>query len=496
MILELRRHFHLLLHSRRSRRVVTMALPIMLSNVSVPLVGIVDTAVMGRMSEPSYLGAVAIGAIIFSSVFWLFGFLRMGTGGLVAQALGTASIDSTQTTTTVSTGSSGASGTNGIDAVISRALVTGGAIGLLIVLAQVPIGVLALKAFEVTSDVKTLAADYFTIRVFAAPATLMTYSILGALIGLQQMRSVLVLQLVLNIGNVLLTLLFFSVFDAGIKGVAMATVIAEYLALAYGLHRLQTIRRFWPLQVSLHEILDGNALARLFRVNRDLFIRTLCLTFSFYWLTRSGAKINELTLAANSILIHMVHFSAHALDGFAHAAETLCGNAYGRAQAMLKTTTQKPRKAELSSDEAGNIPASHLSPSDDFRQTVMLTHIWGYLFALGFVLVFLLFGEAIIAMMTTQEAVREHANRWLPWIIISPLIGVSSFLLDGIYIGVTHTRDMRNAMVVSALVFLVANLLLVQLLGNTGLWMSYFVLMLARTLTLYRTYPRIMKRVK
>lgn len=475
-----------LTRSHRSRRVLWLAAPIILSNIAVPLVGIVDTAVMGRMAEPRYMGAVAIGAIIFSSVFWLFGFLKMGTGGLVAQALGSASADSDSHAATLqgagdSTHASD-SGASLIDSTIYRALAIAAAIGFLIILLQWPIGVGALKAFDVSDQVKTLAYDYFAIRIYAAPATLMVYSLLGAFIGLQQMRAVLVLQLILNLGNIALTILFFSAFDGGIKGVALATVIAEYASLAYGLYRLQQVRSLWPLKIPLGTILDTAALARLLQVNANLFVRTLCLTFSFYWLTRSGAKISEMTLAANSILIHMVHFSAHALDGFAHAAETLCGNAYGKA---ITTKNRLLKQGDKPSENA----------SSEFRMAVILTCFWGYVFGLLISIIYLLFGTDIIAMMTTQADVREYAERWLWWIILSPLIGVGGFMLDGIYIGVTHTRDMRNAMLLSAAIFLVANLILVQLYGNTGVWISYFILMIARALTLYRTYPRIINKL-
>lgn len=460
-----------LMSSPQSRRVVTLAMPIILANIAVPLVGIVDTAVMGRMNEPRYMAAVAIGAIIFSSVFWLFGFLKMGTGGLVAQALGAAENTSNK---------------KEIDCTILRTLGIASTIGIVLILLRQPMGQLAMLAFEISDEVKQLALEYYDIRILAAPATLMIYGILGAFIGLQNMRSVLVLQLILNVGNIILTIVFFKYFDGGIAGVALASVIAEYLSLVYGLLKLQQINPLWPLTVSTTDVFNTNALRRLFVVNSNLFIRTLCLTFSFYWLTRSSGQLGELTLAANSILIHLLHFSAHALDGFAHAAETLCGNAYGKARATLSRAQSKQQDA----------PASGLSAHTEFHQAVVLSSLWGCLFAILFVVLYFFCGQWFINMMTTQSAVREHANLWLWWIVISPVVGVAGFLLDGIYIGVTHTRDMRNAMLQSALIFLAANLALVQLFGNNGLWMSYMVLMLARALTLYRTYPRIIAAIR
>ena len=456
-----------LLTSHDSRRVVMLAVPIILANIAVPLVGIVDTAVMGRMAEPRYIAAVAIGAIVFSSVFWIFAFLKMGTGGLVAQALGSASDTSSK---------------EDIDCTVLRALGIAATIGVLLILLRQPMGQLTMLAFDINDQVKELALEYYDIRILAAPATLMIYCILGAFIGLQKMRSVLMLQLILNVGNIVLTILFFSYFKGGIAGVALASVIAEYLSLVYGLSKLQQINPLWPLAVSPGRVFNAEALRRLFVINTNLFIRTLCLTFSFYWLTRSSGQLGELTLAANSILIHLVHFSSHALDGFAHAAETLCGNAYGKARARLNVLRNN-------TDESLSTVA--VAPAMEFHQAVLLSTFWGCLFALLFVVLYLLFGQWIINMMTTQTAVREHAGIWLWWIVISPLVGVAGFILDGIYIGVTHTRDMRNAMIQSAIIFLAANLDLVKLFGNHGLWMSYMVLMIVRALTLLRTYPRI-----
>lgn len=316
------------------KRVLILALPIILSNVTTPLVGIVDTAVMGRMAEPRYLGATAIGAVIFSSVFWLFGFLRMGTGGLVAQALGgrdAAAAPSPEK--------------NEIDYAIARALLIALILSVVLIVLRHPIANLALRAFTASADLKSLVLDYYHIRIFAAPATLMVYATLGALIGLQDMRSIFLVQLTLNVSNVLLTIGFFEFTDWGIKGVAFATVLAEYLALALSLFVLQKKIALWPIQLSAARLIDTDSMRRLFEVNGNLFIRTLCLTIAFYWLTQSGSRLGELTLAANAILLHMVHFMAYALDGFAHAAETLCGYAYGKRNTGCSGRRQKLQRS-------------------------------------------------------------------------------------------------------------------------------------------------------
>ncbi len=469
---------------QRRNKVLSLAIPIILANISVPLVGMVDTAVMGRMADPVYMGAVALGATIFSSIFWLFGFLRMGTGGLIAQAAGKTSLPADADT------SSGVinppeSESWQVELTLSRALITGTLLGILLVLLQYPIARFATIAFSAGAELESLMLDYFYIRIYAAPATLITYSVIGALIGLQQMRAVLLVQLLLNLSNIILTVLFFMVFDAGVKGVALATVIAEYLSLAYGLTVVMRHARLIPLRVSLGDILDPGEVRDLFMVNSNLLIRTLCLTFAFYWLTETSLQLGELALAANVILLHMLHFSSHALDGFAHAAETLAGNAYGRAR---KFSTG--RAIASTHNEANRIQSSAIN---DFRESVAVCSIWALLFSLLFVLAYLVGGSSIIALMTTQDAVRVYAEQWIWWVIFSPLIGVWSFMLDGIFIGVTHTRDMRNAMLQSVIIFLLTNLLLIKLFGNAGLWASYYVLMIARTATLYRTYPRIIE---
>ena len=481
---------------QRRNKVLTLAIPIILANISVPLVGMVDTAVMGRMADPVYMGAVALGATIFSSIFWLFGFLRMGTGGLIAQAAGNASVSATATNPTVPAGQSDPvdlpsnkdfdAGSRQIELTLYRALLTGALLGILLVLLQYPIAQIAAAAFSAGQGLETLMHDYFYIRIYAAPATLITYSVIGALIGLQQMRAVLLVQLLLNLSNILLTILFFVVFDAGVKGVALATVIAEYLSLVYGLVVLAKYVRLFPLRVALSDVLDPVQVRDLFMVNSNLLIRTLCLTFAFYWLTETSLQLGELVLAANVILLHMLHFSSHALDGFAHAAETLTGNAYGRAR---KLSTLEARATTPHTEQK----QTQQSAINDFRESVAVCTIWATLFSLLFVLFFVLGGSSIIALMTTQESVRSFAEQWLWWIVFSPLIGVWSFMLDGIFIGVTHTRDMRNAMLQSLVIFLLANLVLISLFGNAGLWASYYVLMIARTATLYRTYPRIIE---
>ena len=428
-------------------RVFWLAVPIILSNITVPLVGIVDTAVMGRMPSPAYLSATAIAATLFSAIYWVFGFLRMGTSGLVAQSLGAAEPERAQR--------------NAL-----RSIMLAIVLGLVVLLSAPMLFKLGMWSMQADEQVHDLASQYFAVRVFSAPATLMMYSIIGTLVGQQRMRQVFILQLVLNLTNATLTVALFNLTDWHIVGVALATLISEYVAAVCGLFML-----WGSLQVRVHFVnrslawlWDRAKLIEFFRISSDLFIRTLCLTAAFYWLMVMSARLGVIVLAVNAILIQMLHLMAHALDGFAHAAETLAGHAYGKRDSV------------------------------SLSNAVRAATFWAFLFALMFTVVYALFGGAIFDMMTTQKDVQNAARTWLWWIALTPLVGVWSFLLDGIFTGTTQTREMRNGMIISLTLFICASAVLVPLLDNHGLWLSYYILMLARAATLGFWYPRILKQ--
>ena len=433
--------------SQWRKRVLWLAIPIILSNISVPLVGIVDTSVMGRMPSPAYLSATAIAATLFSSIYWVFSFLRMGTSGLVAQSLGANKLQRAER--------------NGI-----RSIVLAVAFGITLLLVAPGLFKLGMWSMDVNQEVYDLAHQYFYIRIFSAPATLVLYSIIGTLVGQQRMGSVLSLQLILNLSNVALTLALFNLTDWGIRGVAVATVISEYLAAVCGL---------WMLWQSLNlkqHLLDNQSLAWLyerskliefFRIGGNLFIRTMCLTAAFYWLMVMSAKLGVIVLAVNAVLFQLLNFMAHALDGFSHAAETLVGHAYGKRDRVA------------------------------LSNAVKAATFWGTIFALIFTVVYASFGGVFFDAMTTQKEVQNAARTWVWWIVLTPLVGVWGFLLDGIFTGTTHTREMRNGMIVSLTLFFCASAILVPLMGNHGVWLSYYILMLARAATLGYWYHRILE---
>ncbi len=419
-----------------------LAGPIILSNISVPLVGAVDTAVMGHLDGPHFLAAIALGALVFSFLYWGFGFLRMGTTGFVARDFGR-------------------NDTRGVHDTLTRALFLSLVFGCAVVLLQRPLNQLAFSLLEAGPEVESLASQYVLIRIWSAPATLMVYALTGVLIGLHDTRSALYLQLALNLTNVALDLLFVPVLGFGIAGAAAASLIAEYAAAGFGLFLLRRLIGAYPVQRT--RLLDPAALLVLMRANADIFVRTLCLVFSFAWFTAMGARLGEAVLAANAVLMNFQNLTSHGLDGFAHAAEALGGSAYGARD------------------------------RDRFRLAVRRTSAWAIATSIATGLVFFVFGDALIALFSDLPGVRADAAAYLPWLAVSPLISVWSFQLDGIFIGTSRTAEMRNAMLASTLGYLVVVQWTMTAFGNHGLWLGLMVFMVLRAATLMAYYPRILR---
>lgn len=424
------------------RRVWRLAGPIILSNVSVPLLGIVDTAVMGHLPGAQYIGAVAIGAMVFSVVYIGFNFLRMGTTGITAQALGANDADEVRAT-------------------LARAVIVAVALGAALVVVQRPIAWVAFPLIDAQADVAGLADAYYSIRVWGAPAALANFAFLGWFIGIQNTRAALILQIAMNGINIVLDLWFVLGLGLGVEGVAYATLISEVGAVAVGVwlmgRSLPAIGGVW-LGAS---ILDGGRARRLFAINRDIFIRTVCLMMSFAVFTALGARLGVTVLAANAVLMNLQVFMSYALDGFAFAVESLAGAAIGG----------RDRRT--------------------FSTAVRVTTIWALIFSLAFTVFYALIGGFVIDAITDIAEVREAARLYLPWAVVAPLISVWSFQLDGIFTGATRGADMRNTMVISAAVYGVALAVLVPPLGNHGLWLAFMVLMVARAITLGVRYPAI-----
>ncbi|TKA97953.1 MATE family efflux transporter [Cereibacter changlensis] len=422
-------------------RVLRMALPIVLSNATVPLLGAVDTAVVGQLGLAAPIGAVGLGAVVLATVYWIFSFLRMGTSGLAAQAHGAG--DEAERS-----------------AILLRALIIGFGAGLCFILAQAPLVWATFKVAPASAEVEALTRQYLAIRLWGAPATIGLFAVTGWLVALERTRGILLLQLWMNGLNIGLDLWFVIGLGWGVPGVAAATLIAEWSGLALGLWLCRdafgpVLRRAWA------RVGDRAALARMMLVNRDIMVRSVLLQASFTTFVFLGAGFGDVTLAANQVLLQFLEISAYALDGFAFAAEALVGQAVGaRSVAGVR------------------------------RSSVMLGQ-WGAGGALFLALVFALAGPQIIDLITTAPEVRAEARQFLPWLVAAPLIGVASWILDGVFIGATQTREMMRAMLISVPIYGAALLLLVPLVGNHGLWASLMVLNATRGVTMLLAYPKV-----
>lgn len=427
------------------RAILATALPVMISNVSTPLLGLVDTAVLGRIPDPAYIGAVAVGALIFSFAFWAFGFLRMGTTGLTAQALGAGNVDE-------------------IVAGLLRALLISLAAGVALIVLQWPVRSIAFALVEGSAQVELLARGYFDIRIWSAPAALANYALLGWFIGLGRTRVGLVLQLVLNVTNIALDAFFVLGLGWDVRGVALGTVIAEYTAVMTGLAIAIRHSRGLGGRWTIARALAREKLQRTIAVNGDIMIRSLALIFAFVWFTAQAAKQGEVLLAANAVLLQFVSTSAYFLDGIAFATEALVGHALGAA-----------RRAGLTA-------------------AARLTTYWAAGLAALLSLLLAVFGPAFVDLMTVDAATRATARIYLGWAAIAPVLGVWAFQLDAIFIGTTRTADMRNAMLASLAIYLFAWWLLTPW-GNHGLWAALCVHYLARMATLLWYYPGLVRSV-
>ncbi|TMV92031.1 MATE family efflux transporter [Thioclava sp. BHET1] len=420
-------------------RVFKIALPIVLSNATIPILGAVDTGVVGQLGLPAPIGAVGIGAVVLTSIYWIFGFLRMGTTGLVSQAHGT--------------------GDRGeVSAGLMRALLIAVTAGLALIALQVPLFWAAFKLAPASDQVESLARDYLQIRIWGAPLTISLYAFTGWLIALERTRGVLVLQVAMNALNVGLDLWFVLGLGYGVQGVAAATLISEIggVAIALWLTRAAFANGLWRARA----IFDRLKLTEMARVNTDIMIRSVLLQASFTTFLFLGARQGDVTLAANQVLLQFLQITAFALDGFAFSAESLVGQALG-ARSVLR-----------------------------LRRAAIVSSQLGIAMAVAIGLVFWIAGPAIVDIMTTAPNVRIEARAFLFWIVLAPVIGGPAWMLDGIFIGATLSREMRNAMIGSVLVYVLSLMIFVPLFGNHGLWGALMVLNATRGAMMGRLYHR------
>lgn len=422
-------------------RVLKIALPIVLSNATVPILGAVDTGVVGQMGLAAPIGAVGLGAIIVTSLYWIFGFLRMGTTGLTGQAQGAGRMGE-------------------VTAMLTRAVLAGLAGGLLVILLQAPLFWASFRLAPASAEVEALARDYMVIRIWSAPAAIALFGINGWLIGLERTRSVLVIQLWMNGLNIVLDLWFVLGLGWGVTGVAFATFLSEWTGLALGLWLCRDAFanpawRDWP------RIFDRGRLRRMLAVNADILVRSLFLMAIFVSFLFVGSGFGDTTLAANHILVQFIEIAAFALDGFAFAAEALVAQAVGAASVAR------------------------------LRRAIWLTSLWSGIGSLMMTLAFYLWGGAIVDVMTTAPEVRAEARHYLHYMLAVPILGIASWMFDGIFIGATRTVDMRNMSILSTLVYGAAAAALVPGYANHGLWWAFLLSFVVRALTLAARYPAL-----
>ena len=427
------------------RSVLAVAVPIMLSNVSEPLIGVVNTAVIGRLPEPYYIGAISVASVIFAFIFWGFGFLRLSTGGLSAQAVGR--------------GDAGE-----VVAVLIRSLVIAMLAGFGLLALGPVIRELAFGFMGGSDEVQTHSRIYFNWRIWSAPFALANYCLIGWFIGQARAGLAFAVQLFLNLTNLAFSVFFVLGLGMTSDGVGLAALIAEVAAtLAGGAVAFVVLRRMaaslhWPL------ILDREKLKATLAMNADMMIRTLCLLFAFSWFAARGARAGDITLAANVVLLHFFDVSAYLIDGFAYASEAFVGQSVG----------------------AGD--------RTRFRRAIVITSLWAMVVGIVCSLILWFGGPWIIDMMTVNAAVRSEARIYLPWLAMTPFLGVVCFQFDGIFTGAMATKDIRNMMVLSLAVFMAAWWLLEARFGNHGLWAALNIFFVARGITFASRMPSLERR--
>lgn len=407
-----------------NRRILRLAIPSIISNITVPLLGLVDVAIVGHLGAASYIGAIAVGGMLFSMIYWVFGFLRMGTSGLAAQAFGRRNLDE-------------------VSLVFVRSLGIGVALGLCLVALQVPILSVAFQWVDTTDEVRRLASLYFSICVWGAPAVLGLYSFSGWFVGMQNSRFPMYIALVQNVVNIVASLAFVFIGKMGVAGVALGTLIAQYAGFLLALLLWMVYYgRLWP-RIRWAVVCEAGAMQAFFKLNRDIFLRTLCLVAVTVFFTSQGAREGEVVLAVNTLLMQLFTLFSYVMDGFAYAAEALTGRYVG----------------------AQN--------GDGLRRLVRVLFTWGAGLAIAFTLVYALGGESFLALLTNEPSVLVASRAYFGWAVAIPVAGVAAFLWDGIFVGATLSREMLRSMWIASASFFLVYFTLHPLFGNHALWIAF-----------------------
>ena len=414
-----------------NREILQIALPSIVSNITVPLLGLIDAAIVGHLGAASYIGAIAVGGMLFNIIYWIFGFLRMGTSGMTSQAYGQK--DEAETMR-----------------ILARSMGVGMLIALALIILQYPIERIAFTLMKATPEVERLASLYFRICIWGAPAVLGLYSISGWCIGMQNSRFPMYVAITQNIVNILASLVLVYGFGMKIEGVAIGTLVAQYAGLLMAAWLWTShFKRLLPY-IQLQTLLAKGAIRRFFQVNRDIFFRTLCLVAVTMYFTSAGAAQGEVILAVNTLLMHFFTFFSYIMDGFAYAGEALVGKHLG----------------------ANDRPA--------LRQMVHQLFVWGIVLSLVFTLVYGIGGKVFLGLITNEQSVITASSAYFYWVLAIPLTGFAAFLYDGIFIGATATRWMLYAMSIATIAFFLIYYGFRGAMGNHALWLAFITYLALR----------------
>ena len=414
-----------------NREILQIALPSIVSNITVPLLGLIDAAIVGHLGAASYIGAIAVGGMLFNIIYWIFGFLRMGTSGMTSQAYGQK--DEAETMR-----------------ILARSMGVGMLIALVLIILQYPIERIAFTLMKATPEVERLASLYFRICIWGAPAVLGLYSISGWCIGMQNSRFPMYVAITQNIVNILASLVLVYGFGMKIEGVAIGTLVAQYAGLLMAAWLWTShFKRLLPY-IQLQTLLAKGAIRRFFQVNRDIFFRTLCLVAVTMYFTSAGAAQGEVILAVNTLLMHFFTFFSYIMDGFAYAGEALVGKHLG----------------------ANDRPA--------LRQMVHQLFVWGIVLSLVFTLIYSIGGKVFLGLITNEQSVITASSAYFYWVLTIPLAGFAAFLYDGIFIGATATRWMLYAMSIATIAFFLIYYGFRETIGNHALWLAFIIYLALR----------------
>lgn len=429
-----------------NKQILRIAIPSIISNITVPLLGLVDVAIVGHLGAPAYIGAIAVGGMLFNIIYWIFGFLRMGTSGMTSQAYGRHDL-------------------NEVSRLLLRSVGTGFGIALIILLLQYPIRIVAFQLIQTSPEVERLASLYFHICIWGAPATLGLYAFSGWFIGMQNSRFPMFIAIAQNIINILVSLTLVYVFHLNVMGVAFGTLIAQYaglfMAIFFWLRYYGNLRR----RISFREIFRSKDMLRFFQVNRDIFLRTLCLVMVTMYFTSAGASRGEIVLAANTLLMQFFTLFSYIMDGFAYAGEALSGKYYGaRNNTALRRTTRR-------------------------------LFAWGGGLSILFTLFYLVGGNEFLHLLTSEASVIKEADAYFYWALAIPLAGFSAFIWDGIYIGTTSTRQMLYSMLAASVSFFIVYFIFRSSMGNHALWLAFIIYLSSRGIAQSLLSKKILRTV-